>query len=132
MRDEDFRPAMDDALREIDEEVLDEIDVAVEHLIAEWLQYGDSACVGELEGVPYSPEYVYRDSGEWTGWNDLFRTDADTDPETHALHRRHDLVEDIAYGRLMVRRNGVGPRNVRKKHARKHGSVKLIEDKRKT
>ena len=105
---DDLRATIDGALREVDDEVLDDIDVAAEHLIAEWLQHGDAVCTGDLEGMPYSPEYVYRHTGEWRGWNGFFRTDPDADPKTYAQHRRRDLVEDVAYARLMVRMNGIG------------------------
>ena len=129
MQGEDFRVAMDTALPEIDDQTLDEIDVAVEALIEEWLRFGDLPCTTPgLEGVPFSPEYQYRQTGEWRGWNDLFRTAPDS--ENYRLHRRHDLVEDIAYGRLMTRMNGVSPRNVRKK--RKRGGVISIDEGRKS
>ena len=47
------------------------------------------------EGVPLNPEYIYRKSGEWKGWNDFLGT-AKSDP-AYNINIEQDDVEDIAF-----------------------------------
>ena len=69
-------------------------------LIHDWMTEGDMDHP-EHEGLPLHPEYVYRLTEDWDGWNHLFGTAPD-DHETYETHRRLDMLEDRAFGLLSI------------------------------
>lgn len=78
-----------------DESEMDEI----AKVIHAWMTEGDMD--HPEHGIPLHPEYVYRLTGDWKGWNHLFNTTPD-DQETYEEHRRLDVLEDRAWGVLVV------------------------------
>lgn len=49
--------------------------------------------------MPLHPEYVYRISGDWTSWNDLFSVPVE-ETDSRAENDKADFLESIAWGAL--------------------------------
>ena len=74
---------------------LDELDEQVERVIQDWLEEGTA--IGR-ESMPIHPEFVYRMSGDWTGWNQF--CGVKPDDVAFEENRLTDVVEDVAFGRF--------------------------------
>ena len=72
----------------------DNTDQAIGNIIESWFAKGTQAHSTHPH-LPLHPEFIYRLSGEWRGWNDFLGID--TDDQEFDTHRRIDEVEDRAF-----------------------------------
>jgi len=76
------------------EELIADDSEALEPIVDAWFRDGDRS-VPDHPGLPQHPEYVYRLSGDWQGWNGFLGVDPGA-PE-YAHHERIDAIEDRAF-----------------------------------
>jgi len=66
---------------------------AVETLLASWLNTG-TEFNPDLNLFKH-PEFVFRKSGEWQGWNSFLNVDEGAD--SYGEHEQQDLIDDLAW-----------------------------------
>lgn len=71
----------------------------VETLLASWLNTGHE--VSSVSNLPKHPEFIYRKSGEWKGWNSFLKQSKGS--ASYDKHNQLDLLEDQAWQLYMNR-----------------------------
>ena len=64
----------------------------IDAVIKAWVDQGKDT---NDNNMPRHPEYVYRLSGEWCGWVDVFNLTEDS--PNYAEHKKIDRLEDMAF-----------------------------------
>tara|TARA_R110002051_G_scaffold325323_2_gene427094 strand:+ start:731 stop:1030 length:300 start_codon:yes stop_codon:yes gene_type:complete len=67
----------------------------IHEIIAKWSREGTAAQIVKENYVPIHPEYVFRDNGKWSGWNDFLGMNKET--EEGKKNSFADKLENIAW-----------------------------------
>ncbi len=66
-------------------------------IIAEWRENGYES-VDDADDIPRHPEFVFRLSAQWHGWNDFL--DINESDERYEGYIVRDLIENCAYKQM--------------------------------
>ncbi len=69
----------------------------IQRIIKLWTIDGYNVIDG-TGAIPVHPEFIYRLSGEWVGWNNFFEIEQ-TDEE-YIINFERDLLENIAFQKM--------------------------------
>lgn len=73
-------------------ELVDVSDQAVSEIVKKWQVFGR-----DINGdMPKHPEFIFRISGEWKGWNDLVGI-TDSNSDQYKENEIQDQIEDKAW-----------------------------------
>lgn len=72
----------------------------IEEILSEWRNHGEET-LKQAVGMPRHPEYIYRLTGDWQGWNHMFGV-LPEDVVNYRQNLEQDRLEDEAFRRLQA------------------------------
>jgi hypothetical protein len=71
---------------------------SIDEVISEWKAHGEDTFDADGIIMPAHPEYVFRLTGEWTGWNDV--CGVQEGDEQYEYNLAVDAIENAAWERI--------------------------------